>query len=296
MDFENIASEQMKFLKSINPLELMDKIRKFRKLDIKNMTYEDISKAICDVLESDGKFIYTTNIRSYPRETKFFRVRELKGSKIPNENLSVESDFWNAPEKFITKYGRLNKPGESLLYTSPINPQVAIREVKLENNCFYSIIVYEAIDDIKVNCIGLEYDYEQLGINDSEAILINNMINDFLRDEFSRDVGVGTEYLYKISEIISKWYFDLPPRAVQDAWAYPSIKDKTSYNVCFRPDIAKDVLKLKGALICKYDNTDNINVKCISHGFNENGYANFYELGSDVQKKIFPEIILNNLN
>ncbi|WP_206001524.1 hypothetical protein [Paraclostridium dentum] len=287
-------SKHINFLKSVDPLELMSKIRSFRKLDIKNMEYSEISKAIEEVLTFNGEFIYTTNIQIYPKGTKFFRVRELKGSKIPNENLSFESDFWNAPEKFITKYGRLNKPGESLLYTSPINPQVAIREVKLADNSFYAIIVYEAKADIKVNSIGMEYSYEKLGIDNKQAILINDMINDFLRDEFSREVGNGTEYLYKISEIISKGYFDLPPRVVQDAWAYPSIKDKLSYNVCFRPDIAKDVLELQGALICKYDNTDNINVKCVSNGFNEYGYTNFYELGSPIQKQIFPEISIGS--
>jgi len=113
-----------------------------------------------------------------------------------------------------------------------------------------------------------------------------------LRDEFSRDVGNGTEYLYKVSEIIAKWYFDLPPTIIQDAWAYPSVKDKFSYNVCFRPDIAKNILELKGALVCQYDNTDNIDVKCIAYGCNEQGYVNFYELGSIIQKKVFPEIVI----
>ena len=229
MDIEDLKKEQIDFYSSINPIELMEKIRSFRKLDFKNMTYEDIAAAISDVLTHDGKFMYPTNIQNYPKGTQFFRVRALKGSKIPDENLVKESDFWNAPEKFIIKFGRLNKPGESLLYTSPINPKVAIREVKLEKNGYYSVIVYEAREDIKVNCIGLEHDYSKLDITDSKLILISDMLNDFLRDEFSREVGLGTEYLYKISEIIAKWYFDLPPRSVQDAWAYPSIKDKFSY-------------------------------------------------------------------
>ena len=284
--------EHLDYLKDIDPLELMNKIRNFRKLNIKNMTYVEVSQAISDVLTFNGKFIYITNTQIYSKGTKFFRVRELKGSKIPNENLSFESDFWNAPESCITKYGRLNKPAESLLYTAPINPQVAIREVKLREDAFYSLITYEAKDDIKVNSIGMEYNYELLGIRDKQSILINDMINDFLRDEFSRDVGSETEYLYKISEIIAKDYFDLPPRVVQDAWASPSVKDKLSYNVCFRPDIINGLLQLKGALICKYDNTDNINVKCIAYGFNKEGYANFYELGSPIQKAIFPEIVI----
>ncbi|WP_202900602.1 hypothetical protein [Streptococcus equinus] len=293
MDIEDLKKEQIDFYSSINPIELMEKIRSFRKLDFKNMTYEDIAAAISDVLTHDGKFMYPTNIQKYPKGTQFFRVRALKGSKIPDENLAKESDFWNAPEKFITKFGRLNKPGESLLYTSPINPKVAIREVKLEKNGYYSVIVYEAREDIKVNCIGLEHDYSKLDITDSKLILISDMLNDFLRDEFSRDVGLGTEYLYKISEIIAKWYFDLPPRSVQDAWAYPSIKDKFSYNTCFRPDVAKEVLELKGALVCQNVDSDNILVKCISHGFDDSGHANFYPLGSPIQKEVFPEIILN---
>jgi hypothetical protein len=280
------------FFKSINPLELMNKIRNFRKLDIKNMTYDEVAKAISDALTFNGHFVYLTNIQSYKKGTTFFRVRELDGSRIPNKNLSFESDFWNAPEGCITKYGRLNKPGESLLYTAPINPQVAVREVRLKENTFYAVITYEAKEDIKVNSIGMEYNYELLGIKDEQAILVNDMINDFLRDEFSRDVGNGTEYLYKISEIIAKWYFDLPPREVQDAWAYPSVKDKFSYNVCFRPDIAKELLQLKGALICKYDNNDSINVKCVAVGFNKEGYANFYDLGSPIQEQVFPEVTI----
>ena len=164
------------FLKCIDPMELLNKIRNFRRLDIKSMTYEEVTQAISNVLSFNGEFMYITNTQIYKKGTKFFRVRELEGSKIPNENLSIESDFWNAPEKYITKYGRLNKPGESLLYTAPINPQIAINEVKLKKHSFYTLIIYEAKENIKVNTIGMEYDYEKLGIRGKQAILINDMI------------------------------------------------------------------------------------------------------------------------
>ncbi|MGG1679522.1 hypothetical protein ACIFOT_27935 [Neobacillus sp. NRS-1170] len=109
----------------------------------------------------------------------------------------------------------------------------------------------------------------------------------FLKDEFSRDVGIGNEYLYIVSEFIAKSFFDLPPRDIQDAWVFPSIKDKNSYNVCFRPEVARE-----GALICqKQSGSEDIIVKCVSHGFDENGVAQFYPLGSDIQKAFFPEIV-----
>lgn len=74
MDIEDLKKEQIDFYSSINPIELMEKIRSFRKLDFKNMTYEDIAAAISDVLTHDGKFMYPTNIQKYPKGTQFFRL------------------------------------------------------------------------------------------------------------------------------------------------------------------------------------------------------------------------------
>lgn len=282
------------FFKKIDPLELNKKIRNFRMLNFQKMSTEQIQQAIFQTLTFENQFIYIPTNARYPKGTKFFRIRELNGSIIPNPNLKIESDFWNPPKEYIKKYGRLNKPNESLLYTSPINPMVALHEVKPKENSFFAVIQYEAKEDIKVNCIGREYNYEEMGIKDNHFKLINNIINDFLRDEFTRDVGEGTEYLYKISEIIAKSYFDLPPRVFQDAWAYNSVQNKEFYNVCFRPEIARELLNLNGAMICKNkDKNKNqlLEVFCITHGFNENGDALFHNLGSEVQKKIFPEIV-----
>ncbi len=70
-------------------------------------------------------------------------------------------------------------------------------------------------------------------LHDEDALKVE-MLHDFLRHEFTRDVGRGTEYLYRISESIAKSWFDLPPE-VQDAWCYPSIVDQNLYNIAFRP-------------------------------------------------------------
>lgn len=285
------SKDHLAFLEKINPLDLMEKISKFRRLNIEMMTPKEIIKEIYDVLTFEDRFIYFTNMSIYPQETLFFRARKLDSSEFPNAELMYESHFWNAPVEHIKTYGRLNKPGESLLYTTPIIPEITLKEIKIPDNSYYALMVYEATDDIKVNLIGQQYDYEMLGIQSEKIKLINNIFNDFLKDEFSRDVGEGTEYLYIVSELISKNFFDLPPRDIQDAWAYPSLKDKERYNVCFRPEIAKEVLKLKGTLICeKLPQSYKIHVKCIQSGFDSFGKAQFYLLGSEEQRKVFPEI------
>lgn len=262
-------------LKQINPIVLMQKITNFRKLNISRMSDIEISKAILDVLCWEGAFCCYTNIKCYPAGTKFFRVKKFEGNSFPNSRFSEYQDYWETNPKYLKSYGRLNKPGESLLYVSP-NLTCSIDEVRVGNEDYFAAIQYTAKCEVKVNVIGGEFDYDQLGVFDENAKLIHEIYNGFLRDEFSRDVGQGTEFLYKISERIAKDYFDLPPRVVQDAWAYVSVQNKSKYNVCFRPDIAHDLLELNGAMICKKDETSEIKVYCVAVGVDENDKILFH--------------------
>lgn len=285
-------SDLLNHFNKIDIFELDQKIRDFKNIDIRNLTDEEIHNAIYDVLTHENQFYYIPQIRIYPQKTNFYRVRPLKETHIPNEYLHVESDFWNPPNECVRKQGRLNKPYESLLYTAT-DPVVAKLEAKINKDDFYSVIIYEAKDDIKVNCIGAPYNYSELGIDDRHIMLINNRLNDFLKDEFSREVGIGTEYLYKVSEMIAKDFFDLPPRDIQDAWAYSSLFSKSKYNVCFRPEIAKEKLHLRGALIAKNNDIDAVEVICVAHGYDESGKVLLHNLGTKIQKEIFPEIKVN---
>ena len=279
-------------LSQIDPFVLMQKIAKFRKLNISKMSCAEIDQAILEVLCWNGVFSCYTNIRKYSAGTKFFRVKRLKGTKIPNERFATYQDYWETNPKYLTAYGRLNKPGESLLYTSR-DLRCSIGEVHIHEDEPFVAIQYTAKSEVKVNMIGGEFDYRQLGINDGKVKLIHEMYNSFLRDEFSRDVGKGTEYLYRVSETIAKSYFDLPPRVVQDAWAYSSVQDKSKYNVCFRPEIAHELLSLDGAMLCRLKpilNPKGMQVLCVAVGADENNNILFYRIGSEQQKQAFPEI------
>lgn len=295
MDNMQHMDHSYNFLKKVNHLELVKRIQYFRNLDKKNMSYSEIFNELLTALCIENQFVYITQNREYLKGTKFFRVRRLEGSFIPNDSLKIEQDFWNKPAEFCDTLGRLNKVGESLLYTSP-NPIVSIKETKIQPNEYYCVIEYEAKENIKVNIIGGHYDYEGLQIYDEKLILANEIMNDFLRDEFSRDVGVGTEHLYQVSELIAKSFFDLPPRIAQDAWAYSSTQSKTDYNVCFRPEIAKEVLELKGALICcdEKEISDSFSVRAITPGIDQNGQIHYYPIGSPEQREHFPGLVFGH--
>ena len=276
-------------LKNIDPLVLMGRINHFRKLNISKMNDQEIFQAILDVLCVNGYFCCYSNVRVYPTGTQFFRVKRFKGHVIPDSRFKLFGDYWETDPKYLTAYGRLNKPHESLLYTAP-DLFCAVDEVKIQENEYFAAIRYTAQAPVKVNMIGGEIDYELNGATDKQAILIHEMYNSFLRDEFSRDVGKGTEYLYKTSEIIAKSFFDLPPRAVQDAWAYSSVQNKEKFNVCFRPEIAHEILKLDGAMICRKNKEKQVEVVCVAVGANNEGEIQFYPLGSEQHLTVFPEV------
>lgn len=281
-------------LKLVDPLELILKIKKFHSLNIKDMSDAELNKSIRDVLFNNGMFSCLQNIYEYPKDTLFFRVKKLKGSVIPNERFCKESDYWETPHCYIDNYGRLNKPYESLLYTCPNDPYLAVQETNIQKDDFFALIKYKALENIKANVIGGNFDYELSGTTDKNAIMIHEIYIDFLQNEFSRDVGEGTEYLYRISEMIAKEWFDLSPRIAQDGWAYTSVKNKEKYNMCFRPNIAHEVLGLCGAMICKLDENEKIKILCVAIGSDSNGNIKFYPIGSDAQTKVFPEIRKDN--
>lgn len=155
-------------LKRVDPVILLDKISKFRKLNIRCMNDLEIDQAILDVLCWDGYFACYTNIKQYPIGTKFFRVKRLKGTKIPDSRFGSYDDYWETKPEYLKEYGRLNKPGETLLYVCP-DLHCAIKEVHIEKNEFFAAIKYTAKSDVKVNLIGGKFEYKQMGIIDEKV-------------------------------------------------------------------------------------------------------------------------------
>jgi hypothetical protein len=284
------------FLYNVDPTELHEKICSFRLLDFKKLSYQDVQSQILKVITfntpSGSRSVLTPSMSSYPTGTKFYRVRPLAEDdrKLPLRDMGLISDCWEPPNS-IVKAGRLNKAKEALLYTAPMYPSIAVEELKIPDNQLFSLIVYEAIEPINVTSIGLPYNGPTLS---KENLLKHRMIQDFLHHEFARDVGEGTEYLYKISESIVKDYFDLPPE-LHDAWCYPSVAKKGGCNDCFR-STSRDKIKLHGVQIASVSRSESdylFQVKIIAKDSGNGINLSYHEMGSLEQQDLFPEFELN---
>ncbi|ENZ8140828.1 TPA: hypothetical protein ACU94I_001050 [Klebsiella aerogenes] len=287
------------FLKHIDTSHLHEKISKFRDLDFKRMSYQEVQSAINKVITFNtpqGNIcVLTPMSASYPAGTRFYRVRSLpEDDKIlPLHTMSKVVDCWEPPEH-VVQAGRLNRENESLLYTAPILPFVAVEEMKINDNQLFSLIVYEALEQINVTMIGQVPNVD--GLNSDEALKAR-MLQDFLRHEFIRDVGVGTEYLYRISESIAKDYFDLPPD-FQDAWCYPSVAKKGHVNVCFRKG-KRDKLKFIGTQITsiiRQNENYSFHPRLIATTAVDGSNLSYYKIGSEIQRNLFPEIMVQRYN
>ena len=243
---ENIQESASLILSNISIQEIEDKISRFQKIDLKNISDEDLSSAMFDVMNIDvnGKkvhfFLPLHSVLSVG--TKLYRVRTVDLKDMAQ--FSSMDAYWNPPTEYIRTRGRLNKVHESLLYTS-LHPETTFSELKIKACQAFVLIVYEAKQEIKLNIIGVNRDVSELNEIENRKY---QLYNEFLLNEFTKEVQPGQEHLYRVSELIAKTYFDLPRRDIQDAWMYPSVASEGKSNVCFYPEVAKEVLDFKCAV------------------------------------------------
>lgn len=290
--------DHKEFLSKIETIEIIKQIEQFRKIDFKTISdaelSREISNSISATINGNKQYLMTARVDIYPPNQRFYRIRKLQpdDKDFPLKDMSIEQDAWNAPPNCIKDKGRLNNVNESLLYVST-DPPATVAEMKIQEEEEFCLIVYEAKRNIKLAMIGLWEDLPHL--TDQENLKMR-IINNFLRDEFTKDVGKGTEYLYRASEIIAKEYYDFPS-ADQDGWCYPSVAFKTSLNSCFRPEKAREVLDLIGVIISKFNVINGqylFTSKAIASGFDGYGKFIYHSIDSDECKRIFPEMFMNN--
>lgn len=287
------------FLSNISIEDIEKKRETFYSLNFKKMNDEELFNAVMNTISFDinnsgtQQSILIPRSITYSKRTRFFKIRSLAVDDhfIPLKAMSKEQDAWNAPEE-LCEIGRINKKRESLLYTSPQNPNICVEEMGIKDDERFCLVVYESIKDIRTTVIGI---WENSLDFTKEENLKLRMITNILKDLFTREIGKGTEYWYRVSERIAKDYYDLP-REVQDGWCYPSIAAKLGYNVCFRPEVAKEVLRLVGVQICTVKRmNDNYMYSCQAIAvWNDNKQSfDYYPVNSPECNRLFPEIQLN---
>ncbi|MFL1609893.1 RES domain-containing protein [Acinetobacter baumannii] len=220
----------------------------------------------------------------YPKDVHFFRARPIpeNDNSYPFNTIKTISDAWEPPPQFVKNQGRLNAPGQSILYCCPGDPFLAIKEARADQGNFVALMKYRTKKVIAVSVLGW---FEKTTLPKDH---MTQLFYSFLDKEFSTDVLVGEEYRYTLTRIIADTFYNYPN---QDAWAYRSVQSREKCNIAFLPGKSKECLELVGVMICDLrKSTQNSLIVNYVMDFDLEGNAQAHAIGSPEQKRLFPEL------
>jgi hypothetical protein len=220
-----------------DPKRIMEIIEEWRHLDFKKSSHEEIDKKLKELIDS----FEVTSVSGY-RTTppRLWRIRPCRDLKT---NIN---EFWEPP-KGKTPLGRCNIEQEPVLYVSE-NSVTPFEEIKIKpfdtfylieysakEECYFANIVSESLEPCNVEDTGSPPLYE------GDQLVSYQILRDFIRTEFLRPVGEGTEFLHRISSSICRtWFGD----EQYDGWRYPSVHMIKNKNIAIKPQKAHEKLEI----------------------------------------------------
>lgn len=287
---EPVRMEPREVLARMSAREISDNIREFRRLDLQGLDQISLDTAVASVLSvptEHGRISFLEfETAELPPGTRFYRARSSDREVPPESGQRVRDS--EAPDgKYVKRQGRLHKVGESLLYTAIGRPEVPLQECRIAVGSTAVVFAFEARRRIKAPVIGSVVASPEYTQHECHKL---NLLNDFLHDEFSREVEVGLEHLYRTSELIAKNWFDGPP-SEQDCWVYSSTKDRNARCAAFRPNKAHECLKVVGAMLV--ERTGGRQFEVLAVGEPKGKRFVYSEPGSPVHRDLFPDHLGN---
>ncbi|MCI3028762.1 hypothetical protein LMF32_06590 [Desemzia sp. C1] len=213
-------------------MELLNRIEDYRKVDLKRVSESELFDLTLKTMPC-----LSISARDIPADTKLFRVRrKQKGAQFKRK-----TDVWYPESKYVTERQRLNDVGEPILYTS-LDKATPFYESKAKIGDSFAHFEYVVKNGqhIQATSVGMNEVFSQANFN-GQGNINNRIIEQFLHTEFTKDVGIGTEYLYRISIMLAKNFYDIPHC---DGYMYPSVAIGKGINIAIKPDSVDKKLQL----------------------------------------------------
>lgn len=243
-----------------SPEHVMECIEKWRSLDLRKSTDEEIDAQLSGLLDSLGTYSVST-VQTTP--FKLWRIRKF------NYLFKEVAECWEPPAS-KAPMGRCNSAGSPVLYVAK-DLETPFEELNVQQGEQVYLIKYKAIQSLSLKKIVPEdfiaTDSNKKPIYDRESMLSYQILREFVRSEFLRPVGSGTEYLHRISSSMCRvWLND----EQSDGWIYPSVQAPSKYNIALKPSSARKKLQIDDVKIVRLvpkENVENHIDKFRSHPF-----------------------------
>jgi hypothetical protein len=226
--------EQSNPLNSTSTLQVLSRIEKYKNIDLKRISDKELFNLTLETIPC-------CNVRSIvlQKGTRLYRLRKLEDGKA-FENVK---ELIYPPAKYVKVRGRFNEKKESILYAS-LDETTPFFEVKAEDGEEYALIEYEiqSEEGIQVTIIAMDDTSGLEGLNEVGKVN-HKILEQFLYTEFTKDVGKGTEHLYRISTMLAKNFLDIPNC---EGYLYPSVAFGRQHNIAIKPFAVDNKIKVVG--------------------------------------------------
>ena len=229
-------------LNSLDTIELLDRINQWHDVDLRDISSNDLTTKLLNIISAH--IVSSSSIS----DQKLYRVRPLREGQV----FHGISDIWCPPTELITKIGRVNDINDPMLYCA-LDQNTPVYECGIKEGDWFGMIQYSINHTAVVNVSNVIGQDDYPGLTDKGRINLR-IINQFIRTEFTKPVGLGTEYLYRASLKFCRDLFDVPNC---DGSLYPSVASFTEgYNLAIKPEAAEKKLRFDCALICRLEKFD----------------------------------------
>ncbi|TWC35065.1 RES domain-containing protein [Pseudomonas sp. SJZ079] len=263
--------------------EIRNRISDFRSCAEAGISDKGCMEAVSSIF--GNMYSFAAETKQYEQGTTFFRARAIPphDTSIPLQTIRQVGDAWEPPAHVVKVQGRINAVNQSILYCCAGDPSLAIDEARASESKHVAIMVYRSSRPINTAVLG---DYENSSLPKDHR---SKLFYSFLDEEFSKAVPPGSEGRYSITRAIADTFFNYPE---QDAWCYRSVQSSEKFNVAFLPGKSKLCLDLLGVMICDLtvSTPGALNVKFVVDFDEVSGNARYHQIGSEEQRRIFPEI------
>ena len=232
------------YLLAHDPADLKKRIDRFHVRALNGIRSDDFRNEIAKVLEVPGKgtYVLPTNIQPIPPGSPFFRARTLDHEC----QIETQDNVWEAPHG-SSGPGRLNRQGESLLYTSISSRQTAALEVGVVPGKLFSMAMFSSVFTVSAAVMTQRHSDHSLPMRIRKNL---EMVTGFLDDIFMQGYAQRDAHDYSATFALADELFNYP-RQLQQGWVYRSVADPSplGLNVCLRPEEAHAYLSLKAVTI-----------------------------------------------
>lgn len=231
-----------------HPSLVLECIENWRSFDLRRLSDSDIDNQLTEFLEKLGVYTVTT------LNTRPFRLWRIRKFDYLFNNIE---ECWEPPENKAVM-GRCNAHGAPALYVSE-DLETPFEELNIQPGEKVYAIKYDVIEDLNIKRIVpkelVDKDDKNKPLYDPESMISYQILREFVRSEFLRPVGKGTEYLHKISASMCRVWFHSDE---SDGWVYPSVQTPSKNNIALKPGSARIKLKINEVRIVRLEQKYNV--------------------------------------